>query len=329
MGIDVGERPSGYRLLFDALWRDVRYALRRLGHTPVFTAVAILILALGIGANAAMFSLLHALILRDLPVRNANELTQLSLVMRSGQQAGLSFQAFQELERHSQAFSSLVACTDVVLTVDANGTLTREAVSTVTGNFYSELGVKPALGRLLTPDDVNLETYSPVAVAVLGYGFWQRQFGGDPTAVGRVVRVEGIPFTVIGVTPQGFRGLNRTFEAAIALPLTANSLLPGRAGRPPGNVLWLNVLGRRKPHVTLDEARAQLTAQWPQVLAATMPAEFSGIRQASFLAIKLVVDTVTTPAERLLRRQFARPLLVVMGIALFVLLIASGSISPA
>ena len=79
MGIYVGERPSDYRLLFDALWRDVRYALRQLGHTPVFTAVAILILALGIGANAAMFSLLHALILRDLPVRNANELTQLSL----------------------------------------------------------------------------------------------------------------------------------------------------------------------------------------------------------------------------------------------------------
>jgi len=120
MGIDVGERPSGYPLLFDALWRDIRYALRRLGHTPVFTAVAILILALGIGANAAMFSLLHALILRDLPVRNANELTQLSLVMRSGQQAGLSFPAFQELERHSQAFSSLVACTDVVLTVDTS-----------------------------------------------------------------------------------------------------------------------------------------------------------------------------------------------------------------
>ena len=303
------------------LLKDISYAARTLRKSPVFTGVAILSLALAIGANTAIFSLLDALSLRDLPVRNASELTQLSLLMRSGQQAGLSLQAFQAVEAHAPTLSSLVAWSDPLVAVDVAGTLSQEAVSTVTGNFHTELGVTPLLGRLLTPNDVDLDTYAPSAVAVVGYGFWRRRLGADPHVVGRVIRIEDVPFTIIGVTSPGFRGLLRTTETAVTLPLTANSLLQRQTGKPPGSVLWLNVVGRRKPGITLAQARAQLTADWPQVLNAAIPPEVSGARRANFLAFRLVVDDVVPAAERLFVRRFVRPLYILLAIALLVVVI--------
>jgi predicted permease len=310
----------------DALIDDIRLAWRRLRKSPSFTLVAILTLALGSGANTAIFTLLHALIFRDLAVRNPGELVQLSMVMRNGQEAGLSFPAFRQIERDSQdMFSALIAWTGgMLLPAEINGEPSPANVWMVTGNFHSELGAIPALGRLLSPADANLETVSGASVAVLGYDFWQRRFGGDSAVVGRAVTVAGVPFTIVGVSPRGFRGLSRTAESDITVPITAQQLIFGEemVQWHRGNVFWVNLVVRGRPAVSVEEIRAKLTAMWPNVLAATMPADFSGVRRDNFLAIRLVVDTVTAPAERMLRRQFRRPLLVVMGIALFVLVIA-------
>lgn len=310
----------------DALIDDIRLAWRHLRTSPSFTLVAVLTLTLGMGANTAVFTLLHALIFRDLPVRNPGELVQLSMVMRNGQEGGLSFPAFREIERDFQdVFSSLMAYTGgMILTTEVSGEPSPANVWMVTGNFHSELGVIPLLGRLLTPADVNLDTASGGSVAVLGHDFWHRRFAGDSAVVGRAISVEGVPFTIIGVTPRGFRGLSRTAESDITLPLTAQRVM-GPVGLKQwqlGNVFWVNVVGRRKPEITTEQVRAKLTAGWPNVLTATMPADFSGVRRDNFLAIRLLVNDVTAPAERFLRRQFRQPLLVAMAIALFVLLIA-------
>jgi predicted permease len=309
-----------------ALIDDIRLAWRRLRTSPSFTLVALLTLTLGIGANTAIFTLLHVLIFRDLPVRNAGELVQLSMLMRNGQEVGLSFPAFRQIERDSQdVFSSLIAWTgDMILTTDVSGEPSPANVWMVTGNFQSELGAIPLLGRLLTPADVNLDRVSGRSVAVLGYEFWQRRFAGDSAVVGRAISVEGVAFTIIGVTRRGFRGLSRTGEPDITLPLTSQQLMtPGGLERwQLGNIFWVNVIGRRTRAVTTEQVRAQLTAEWPNVLTATMPTNFSGVRRENFLAIRLLVDEVTAPGERLLRRQFRHPLRVAMVIALFVLVIA-------
>src|SRR5438093_13609947 len=154
----------------EALMDDVRLAWRRLRKAPSFTLVSILTLALGIGANTAIFTLLYALIFRDLAIRNPGELVQLSMVMRNGQEAGLSFPGFRQIERDSQdMFSALIAWTGgMLLPAETNGEPSPANVWMVTGNFHSELGAIPALGRLLSPADANLETVSGASGAVLG-----------------------------------------------------------------------------------------------------------------------------------------------------------------
>lgn len=190
----------------ETLRQDLRQSLRTLARTPGFTAMAVLAMALAIGSNASIFALLNALILRPLPIKNPEQLVSISTVFRTGLEARLSFPMFLELRRRQTALSSLIGWFgNVVLTVDANGDVSPGMVVGVTGNFYSELGVTPSVGRSLLPADLDPDSFTGAPVAVLGHGFWQRRFGGDPAVIGRVVRVEGVPFTVVGVGPRGDR----------------------------------------------------------------------------------------------------------------------------
>jgi len=309
----------------DDLLRDVRLGMRQLRRTPGFALVAILTLALGIGANTAIFTLLHGLMFRDLSVKRPDQLVQLSIVMRNGAEVGLSIPAWRRIEHDSgELFSSIVAWTSGLRFADVNGEPFQANVWMVSSNFHSELATAPILGRLLTSSDADVDALSGQAVAVLGYGFWQRRFGGDPNVVGRTIRIEGIPFTVVGVTAPEFRGLSRTFPPELTVPLTAQRLIVSNDATfwTQGNVFWVNVIARRRFGVTGDEARTRLIAAWPNVLLATMPATFAGVRRSNFLAIRLRVNAVVEPAERLLQHQFEQPLVIVMAIALFVLLIA-------
>jgi putative ABC transport system permease protein len=162
----------------ETLWQNLRYTLRVLGRSPWFTGVAVLSLALGIGANTAIFTLINALLLRDLPVREPQNLVELSTVRRDGK-IPFSYPMFRELERGQRVFSGLMGWSAGWMTnVEVNGALSRDHVGVVTGNYYSELGVNALLGRLLTTEDVNPGSGSTFQVAVLGYEYWQRRFGG-------------------------------------------------------------------------------------------------------------------------------------------------------
>src|SRR5215469_4856098 len=205
------------------LWQDFRYALRLLAKSSAFTAVAVLTLALGIGANTAIFTLINALLLRDLPVRDPEQLVQLSAV-RQGNKIPFSYPMFREVERGQQVLSGLMAWdTGGLSNIEVNGVLSQKHVFSVTGNAYSDLGATPLLGRLLTTQDANLSGVD-IQVAVIGFEFWQGQFGGTPEVVGKQIRIEGHPFTVVGVTRKWFMGLMPGQPPEITVPITAMPL---------------------------------------------------------------------------------------------------------
>jgi len=304
-------------------WQSLRYTLRVLAKNPGFTTVAILSLALGIGANTAIFTLINVLILRDLPVRQPERLVYLS-AFRQGSKITLSYPMFREIERGQRVFSGLIGWGgNWMPNVEVKGVLSRDRVLSVTGNCYSELGAAPFLGRLLTPEDESLSGGANSQVAVIGYEFWQRRFGGALDVVGRQIRIEGHPFTIIGVTRKWFTGLTTGEPPEITVPLTAMPLIQsGEFELESRSFLWLHPIGRLKDGVTLEQARAQLQSFWPDVLLATASTQTPGLRRQTFLSMGLDVSSAEKGFAGGLRTQFARPLYVLAGIVGLILLVA-------
>jgi predicted permease len=303
---------------------SLRYALRALSKSPGFTAVAVLSLALGIGANTAIFTLINALLLRDLPVQHPERLVRLSPV-RKGDKITFSYPMFREVERGQRIFSSLTAwSTNDLSDVEINGALAQHRVLAVSGNAYEELGTTPLIGRLLSPTDADLAKGASVQVAVLGYEFWQRQFGAAPDVVGKQIRIEGHPFTIIGVTRKWFTGLTTGEPPEITVPLPAISLISssGRFNLDSRAFLWLYPIGRLKDGVTIEQARAQLLSFWPDVLLATASTQTPGLRRQTFLSMGLDVSPVEKGISGGLNSQFQRPLYVLAGIVGLILLAA-------
>jgi predicted permease len=306
------------------LWQTLRYTLRVLAKSPVFTTVAILSLALGIGANTAIFTLINALLLRDLPVRQPERLVQL-IAVRPDSKVPFSYPMFREVERNQRVFTGLIGWgAGGMQNVEVNGILSQNFVVTVTGNGYSELGVTPLLGRLLIPEDSNPSSGTTSQVAVLGYEFWRSRFGGTPDVVGKQIRVEGHPFTIIGVTRKWFAGMTTGQPPDITIPITAYPpLMEGNDFTLDSrSILWLSVIGRLKDGLTIDQARAQLQSFWPDVLLATASTETPGPRRQRFLSMGLEVSSAAKGFASGLRTQFSRPLYVLAGIVGLILLVA-------
>jgi hypothetical protein len=192
------------------LWQDLRYSVRVLAKSPLVTAVAILSLALGIGANTAIFSILNALFLRSLPVRDPQQLVAISTIspdVQNGEDP-LSLPMLLEIKRRQQVFSNLFGWNGGGMNnSEVNGAKYAASLDTVSGDYFSTLGVQPLFGRLITPSDVALQTGSSARVAVLGYDCWKRRYNGNAGVIGKAIRVDGIPLTIIGVTPKSFTGL--------------------------------------------------------------------------------------------------------------------------
>jgi predicted permease len=306
----------------ERLWQNLRYTIRVLRKNLGFTTVAVLSLALGIGANTAIFTLINALLLRELPVRNPDRLVELSLV-RGDHKIPLSFPIFQELERGQRVFSSLIAWGGSPANVEVNSSLYHVNVISVTGDYYLALGANPLLGRLLTPDDVDLQGGATHEIAVIDYQFWQAHFAGAPDIIGKQIRIEGHPFTVIGVTRKWFTGMTTGQAPDITIPITAQPLIQGAAFNLDNRaLLWLSVTGRLKDGISLDQVRAQLQSFWPDVLAATVSTQAPGLRRQTFLSMALDVAPAATGVARDLRAQFTRPLYILSGIVGLILLAA-------
>jgi predicted permease len=299
-------------MLMGSLRQDVRHALRIFGRSPGFAAVMVAILALGIGANTAIFSILDALVLRDLPVWQPQRLVELAGIYRNGSKVPFSFPMFDELTRGQRVFSTLFGWTGgEVSNVEFNGKLFLAGVRAVTGNYYSGLGATPLLGRLIAPEDARGSASSQVAV--IGYEFWQNHFGRDPGAIGKTIRIEGQPFTIVGVTRKWFTGMTPGEPAEVTIPMKSSS---NRA------LLLVFATGRLNDGVSIQEARAQLQSFWPEALTATVPTEIPGRRRQSWLSMGLDEESAATGVNADLRAQLERPLDVLMAMVAFILLIA-------
>lgn len=300
----------------EALFQDARHSLRLMRKSPGFTGVAVVSLALGIGANAALFSLVDSLVMRDLPVAHPEELVRIAAAAPDDPEPGLSLAMYEEIGRNQKVFSEMFAWLgDAVLNVEANRELSHADIWAASGNFYSALGASPEIGRLIEPKDANLQ------VAVLGYGFWQRHYGGARDVIGKTVKIEGALFTIIGVTRKGFTGMAPVILAEITIPLTAWPPLFGERS----DSLWMQAAGRLKPGVTLDRARAQVQSLWPSIRDLLTPVGKTPLELSRFRSLQIQIEAGRKSGRFL--TGFVKPVYVLLGIAGMVLLIACANLA--
>ncbi len=303
----------------EQLLQDIRYGLRTLGRSPAFALAAVLSLALGIGANTAIFSVLNAVLLKALPVHEPARLVQIEQTYKGDAFNFFSYPTYLHLRDSSPVFSSLFAWS--IRQMNASFGTEVEPVQGMfaTGNYYSGLGVPALIGRTISPAD---DGPGAVPVAVLSYNSWLTRYGGDPGVIGRTITLERVPMTVIGVTPSWFFGteVSRSFEVAVPLSLQPR-MNPDRPLISRVDAQWMRVMARLAPHVSEQQARAQCAILWPQIIAELDP---KGVYGTHNFGLRL--DSAKTGLSQL-RQEFSRPLFVLLAIAGFVLLIACANVA--
>ncbi len=305
--------------LLDTLIKDLRYAFRLLWKSPVFTVAVVLSLALGIGANTAIFSLINAVLWRTLPVKNPESLVLLTHSRGSTFSGGFTYQQYRIMRQQSGAFTELAAWSSARLnvSVDGNPEPTTNG-QLVTGNYFSLLGVSPTTGRTISAEDDVVPNGHPVAM--ISYGYWKRRFGLSPSVIGRDIAVSGTRFTVIGVTPPEFFGLEVGTSPDLFLPVlmqpTVIPDLENLLDQPIIYRTWLQVVSRVAPGATAAQAAAQLEPVYNQEVPSAN--KFGG---PPLPPERLRVEAAATGISDL-RQQFSQPLFILMGIVGIVLLIA-------
>src|SRR5438309_4942476 len=242
----------------EKLLQDIRFGFRQLIKKPGFAALAIISMALGIGANTSIFSLVDTVLLRPLAVKNPSELVELYGTMHNGQAWSLqSYPNYKDYRDRKTVLSGLMEYRVVVSSLTVNNASNRVWGYSVSGNYFDVLGVKPALGRAFLPEEDQTPDSHPVAV--LSYNCWQRRFGGDPAIVGKTVQFNSRPFTVIGVAPKGFIGTEVAYDAEMFIPvMMATAIEPGSRWLEKRDSSNLFTVGRLKPGVTTPQAKAEL-----------------------------------------------------------------------
>ena len=308
--------------------RDLRYAFRSLARTPVFAVTAVVILSLSVGAATTVFTLLYALALRPLPIANPHELARVLTVDRRGSEADLPWRLYREFAASQKIFSVIIPALDQsVLTFESHRGAERGALAGAAGNFYQEFGVTPVLGRLIQPADVDMAAATGAPVAVLGFNFWQRHFGGDSNVVGQTIKADGVPLTIIGVAPRDFLGFSISIEHDLTVPIALlPSIMASEATMLHGTSRWVSTIGRLAPGVSLESARAQVEAMWPSLLDAAMPETFLTTQREDYLKWTPRVSSAATGIERGLRSRYTNPLYALLGIAALVLAIAAANL---
>jgi predicted permease len=316
-------------VVVDSILQDIRYALRMLRRNPGFAIVATLLLALGIGANTAIFSVVDAVLLRMLPVKEPERLILLSRNSKT-QGDNFSYSSFERFRDHDQTLSGLLAYYPLRLTVNVDGQ-PEPAINgqLVTGSYYSVLGVNAALGRTIALDDDRAPRAHPVCV--ISDGYWRRRFGRDPAVVGKTIHLSGFPFTIIGVAPPEFFGLEVGVSMDITVPvMMQEQVMPGiRPFMNDGNN-WFRIMGRLRPGATIEQAQASLALLYQQHLTERFERLSDSPKgkppKPSMLEERL---TVTPGSKGLsaLRTRFSKPLLIVMIVVALALLIACANVA--
>jgi putative ABC transport system permease protein len=251
------------------LLQDIRYALRQLRKNPGFTTVAVLTLALGIGANTAIFGLLDQALLRSLPVREPNRLVLLKysgssdgrLSSRSDGKFYFSYPMYRDLRDRNSVFSGVIATNWTQAGVQWHNQPELVATELVSGNYFDVLGVRPALGRLLVASDDTVPNGNPIAV--LSFNYWRRRFDADPAILNQSILVNGHPFTIVGVAQAGFHSVVMGDTPDLFVPMMMRSeVMPGNDDLEDHRSSWLNIIARLKPGISREQAEAGIGPLW-------------------------------------------------------------------
>jgi len=337
----------------NTLWQDLRYGLQMLWKNPGFTAIAVLTLALGIGANTALFSVIDTVLLKKLPVKDPDRLVLFNSVSnkqftpgshngtnRTDPATGLTtrssfpYQTFVRMREQRGACSDIIAFSAIGLNVNADGLADFGNAQTVTGNYYEVLGIPPFLGRMITYSDDN-SAASPVAV--ISYRYWQKRFGGRADIIGKQINLNNIPFTVAGVAPPGFEGaMDLGSSMDVTIPMGWETQVNGERSEFMGaGDWWLRIMGRLKPGATIEQARASLELAFQQSALDHREARQTlrramGRQPISQLEPKDYPHLLAISGSRGemdSRRFFAKPLRLLLGVVAVVLLISCANVA--
>jgi len=315
-----------------SLWHDLRYSLRLLRLSPGFTIVAILTLALGVGANTAIFQLIDAVRLRSIPVKNPQELGTVRIADRdwssgqfSSQYSQLTFAMWEQIRKRQEGFGETAAWSDRRFNLATGGEVRYAKAIQVSSEFFHVLGIEPARGRLLGPEDD--QPGCEAGGVNISYAFWQRNFGGDPSVVGKRLTLDGNSFEILGVTPPGFNGISVGDTFDVAVPICVEPILSPRNNRlTVRHAWWLASIGRLKPGWTIARANAQISAVTPAILHETIPPFYDAEGVKKYLEYKLGAFSASTGFSEL-RRNSETPLWLLLGISGLVLLIACANLA--
>jgi putative ABC transport system permease protein len=321
-GRDAGNFCSG-------VLQDIRLALRVMRKTPLIAGIALVSLALGIGANTAVFSLIDALMLRMLPVQNPEQLALIKWNWPDSPSLDGSFSnpIWEQVRDHQNAFSGVIAWSPQDFDLSDGGQESNISGIYASGSYFDVLGVRPAAGRLFSSSD---DIRGCSGVAVLGYGFWQSRYAGAESALGSFIRLNGHGFPIIGVVQRGFTGTDVGENFDVAIPICAEAIVQGSdSGLDRRSRWWLEMMGRLKPGMTLAQANARMESSSPQLFDAVVPEALPAKLQATFRKNTFTIVSAATgsagPTE--LRQQYNRPLEILMVVVGLVLLIACANIA--
>lgn len=315
-----------------SIWQEFRHTVRLLRLSPGFTLIAILTLALGIGANTAIFQLIDAIRLRTIPAKNPQELGTVRIADRhwgsgqfSSQYSQLTFAMWEQIRKRQEGFAEIAVWSDQRFNLATGGEVRYAKGIRVSGDFFHVIGVEPILGRLIGPADD--QPGCGTTAANVSYAFWQRNFSGDPSAVGKRISLDGNSFEVVGITPPGFTGISVGDTFDVAVPICVEPILNPRYNRlPVRHAWWLASIGRLKPGWTIARANAQMNAVTPAILQETIPSHYDAEGVKKFLEYKLGVFSASTGFSQL-RGDSETPLWLLLGISGLVLLIACANLA--
>lgn len=319
------------------LWQDVRFGMRMLAKNPGFTIIAVLTLALGIGANTAIFSLLQQVMLKRLPVKNPSELVVLrgpgireGHIWSDGDDAqSFSYPMYKGLRDNNTVFSGLLARFTFDASISNHGQTERGSGELVSGNYFDVLGVQPVIGRLFTPDDNRVQGGHPYVV--LSHGYWTRHFAGDPGVLNQGILVNNTEMTIIGVAQAGFTGIQIGQSADLFVPMMMKGqMVPTfNSGLDDWNDAWVAILGRLKPGTSWKQAEAGINATYSPLLQqqlATTPKWGDAKKRALFLSKK--IDFISGSQGRpILQRDSGSALIALFAMVALVLLIACTNVA--
>ncbi len=340
----------GVRLL-EETWHDLRYSLRMIRKAPGFTAVAVLSLALGIGANTALFSVVDSVLLRTLPVKDPEQLVlfewQSPKTFRTSGTSGYGvggwapgmrgsssfhYRVYETLKAQESPLSDLFTFASIWdANISAEGQAEMSDGQYVSGNYFSVLGVPAVIGRTLTVED-DAATAQPAAM--ISYGYWQTRFGGDPSALGKQVAINKVPFTIVGVTPPGFTGtLQIETNPIVTVPIAFEPLLAGKGSNlahdgEPG-IWWVHLMGRLKPGATAEQAAASLNGAFQSVALELMPPPKKEGEPAQLEAKDYPELLQRSGSQGMTesRRRYTSTIYLLFGVVALVLLIACANVA--